>query len=157
MSWSLGEVSGSVWGKHCTVWGGSSTGKCSWYYFPVEKAAQREVQGWDYSVLCLLGWGAVITHIWIQLLCHIHGPQGVPHEQTKADPGAVGVPPWYLEISCSLTPLDGSTVLAFHSLPAGCKHPFLTTSYYLFLPHNFPAVCIQQERTFSCRKNKIKL
>lgn len=57
---------GSVWvcmGKTLYSLGGNSTEKCSWYYFPVEKAAEREAQGWDCSVLCLLGWGAVITHI----------------------------------------------------------------------------------------------
>lgn len=46
-----------------TIWVGSSTGKCSWYCFPVENATEREIQGWDCSVLCLLGWGVVITHI----------------------------------------------------------------------------------------------
>lgn len=93
--------------------------------------------------------------IWTQLLCHIqagYGPKLFQMNRPKLLQEHWEFPSWYLEIICPLIPLDGSTVLGFHSLPACCKHTFLTTSHYVFLPQNFPAVCIQQEITFSCRK-----
>lgn len=96
-------------------------------------------------------------YTWTELLCHIHGPRLFQRNRPKVIQEQWEFLSRYLEINCPPSPLDGSTVLGFHSLPACSKHAFLSTSHYVSLPDNFPAVCIQQEIIFSFgKKKKIK-
>lgn len=123
---SLGSIWVCMWKTlYCLL--GRSTGKCSWYCFTVENAAEREVEGL-FCTLCMLGWGAVITHI-SKLTVPYPQTQAVPNGQSKVD---IWRSCWYLEINCPPAPLDGSTVLGFHPLPTCCKHAFLTTSHDFF-------------------------
>lgn len=74
-----------------------------------------------------------------------------PNEQTKADPGAVGVPQLIFgnKLPTHSTRWEHSTWISFS--------PCLLQAHlsnYILLPQNFSVDCIQQEITFSCRKKK---
>lgn len=93
---------------------------------------EREMQ----ELLCILflpGWSVVIIHISELSYCAISiDPSCSRWTDQSWFRSSGSFLSWYLEINCPPTPLDGSTVLGFHSLPA-----LLQTHFSNYIPWCF--------------------